>query len=112
MNRLLRTVAAATLIACYALPVRAEAPPKFADHAVKVCTGKSEAVRPLRRLTSTSTRPCLENGSFGMRRTFVGAQAKMANGRAEAVANTGHLVFLEAPAKYSELVLGFLAVAP
>ena len=40
MNRLLKTVAAATLIACYALPVRAEAVPKFADHAVKVYTGK------------------------------------------------------------------------
>jgi len=39
-------------------------------------------------------------------------RAKMANGRAEVVANTGHLVFLEAPARYSELVLGFLAVAP
>ena len=38
--------------------------------------------------------------------------AGMANGRAEAVANTGHLVFLEAPARYNELVLGFLAVAP
>jgi pimeloyl-ACP methyl ester carboxylesterase len=35
--------------------------------------------------------------------------AKMANGRAEIVPNTGHLVFLEAPAKYNELVLGFLA---
>src|SRR5882724_10415514 len=38
--------------------------------------------------------------------------AKMANGRAEVVPNTGHLVFLEAPEKYRELVLGFLAVAP
>jgi pimeloyl-ACP methyl ester carboxylesterase len=38
--------------------------------------------------------------------------AGMANGRAEVVANTGHLVFLEAPAKYSELLLGFLAVGP
>jgi len=38
--------------------------------------------------------------------------AKMANGRAEVVPNTGHLVFLEAPAKYSELLLGFLAVGP
>ena len=35
--------------------------------------------------------------------------AKMPNGRAEVIANTGHLVFLEAPAKYNELVLGFLA---
>src|SRR3954453_1478508 len=38
--------------------------------------------------------------------------ARMANGRAEVVPNTGHLVFLEAPEKYRELVLGFLAVAP
>jgi len=38
--------------------------------------------------------------------------AMMTNGRAEVVPNTGHLVFLEAPAKYSELLLGFLAVAP
>jgi pimeloyl-ACP methyl ester carboxylesterase len=35
--------------------------------------------------------------------------AKMKNGRAEAIPNTGHLVFLETPAKYDELVLGFLA---
>src|SRR6201991_4530519 len=35
--------------------------------------------------------------------------AKMANGRAEVIPNTGHLVFLEAPAKYDELVLAFLA---
>src|SRR6476469_7146647 len=35
--------------------------------------------------------------------------AKMARGRAEVIPNTGHLVFLEAPAKYNELVLGFLA---
>src|SRR5882757_1061065 len=35
--------------------------------------------------------------------------AKMANARAEVIANAGHLVFLEAPAKYNELVLGFLA---
>lgn len=35
--------------------------------------------------------------------------AKMKNGRAEVIPNTGHLVFLEAPAKYDELVLGFLA---
>ena len=39
-------------------------------------------------------------------------RTKMANGRAEVIPNTGHLVFLEAPAKYNELVLGFLAVAP
>jgi hypothetical protein len=40
MNRLLQAIAVATLIACYALPVRAEAPPKFSDHAVKIYTGK------------------------------------------------------------------------
>ncbi|MGW1421814.1 alpha/beta fold hydrolase [Bradyrhizobium manausense] len=34
--------------------------------------------------------------------------AKMPNARAEVVPNTGHLVFLEAPEKYKELVLGFL----
>jgi len=28
---------------------------------------------------------------------------------AEVIANTGHLVFLEAPAKFNELMLGFLA---
>jgi len=38
--------------------------------------------------------------------------AKMANGRAEVIPDTGHLVFLEAPARYNELVLGFFAVAP
>jgi pimeloyl-ACP methyl ester carboxylesterase len=32
----------------------------------------------------------------------------MPNGRAEVIANTGHLVFLEAREKYDELVLGFL----
>jgi len=35
--------------------------------------------------------------------------AKMQNGRAEVIPDAGHLVFLEAPAKYNELVLGFLA---
>jgi pimeloyl-ACP methyl ester carboxylesterase len=35
--------------------------------------------------------------------------AKMPNGRAEVIPDTGHLVFLEAPSKYNELVLGFLA---
>ena len=35
--------------------------------------------------------------------------AKMANARAEVIANTGHLVFLEAPAKFNELMLTFLA---
>jgi pimeloyl-ACP methyl ester carboxylesterase len=35
--------------------------------------------------------------------------AKMQNGRAEVIPDTGHLVFLEAPTKYNELVLGFLA---
>ena len=34
--------------------------------------------------------------------------AKMANARAEVIPDTGHLVFLEAPDKYKELVLGFL----
>ena len=38
--------------------------------------------------------------------------ARMTNGRAEVIANTGHLVFLEAPDRYRELVLGFLAAAP
>jgi pimeloyl-ACP methyl ester carboxylesterase len=33
---------------------------------------------------------------------------KMPNGRAEVIPNAGHLVFLDAPAKYNELVLGFL----
>jgi len=40
MNRLLQAIAAATLIGCYALPALAEEPPKFADHKVKVYTGK------------------------------------------------------------------------
>lgn len=35
--------------------------------------------------------------------------AKMPNARAEVIPDTGHLVFLEAPEKYNELVLGFLA---
>jgi pimeloyl-ACP methyl ester carboxylesterase len=35
--------------------------------------------------------------------------ARMANARAEVVTNTGHLVFLEAPAKFNELMLAFLA---
>ncbi|WP_407151980.1 alpha/beta fold hydrolase [Bradyrhizobium sp. ORS 86] len=35
--------------------------------------------------------------------------AKMQNARAEVIPNTGHLVFLEAPAKYDELLLSFLA---
>ena len=34
--------------------------------------------------------------------------AKMSNARAEVIPDTGHLVFLEAPEKYKELVLGFL----
>ncbi|MBR0753627.1 alpha/beta hydrolase [Bradyrhizobium jicamae] len=34
--------------------------------------------------------------------------AQMPNGRAEVIPDTGHLVFLEAPAKYDELLLGFL----
>jgi pimeloyl-ACP methyl ester carboxylesterase len=35
--------------------------------------------------------------------------AQMPKGRAEVIPDTGHLVFLEAPAKYNELVLEFLA---
>jgi pimeloyl-ACP methyl ester carboxylesterase len=35
--------------------------------------------------------------------------AKMPDARAEIIPDTGHLVFLEAPAKYNELLLGFLA---
>jgi pimeloyl-ACP methyl ester carboxylesterase len=38
--------------------------------------------------------------------------ARTANGRAEVIPNTGHLVFREAPDRYRELVLGFLAVTP
>jgi pimeloyl-ACP methyl ester carboxylesterase len=33
----------------------------------------------------------------------------MPNAQAEVIPNTGHLVFLEAPAKFNELMLGFLA---
>jgi pimeloyl-ACP methyl ester carboxylesterase len=35
--------------------------------------------------------------------------ARMPNAQAEVIPNTGHLVFLEAPAKFNELILGFLA---
>jgi pimeloyl-ACP methyl ester carboxylesterase len=35
--------------------------------------------------------------------------AKMPNAGAEVIPNTGHLVFLEAPAKFNELMLAFLA---
>jgi pimeloyl-ACP methyl ester carboxylesterase len=35
--------------------------------------------------------------------------AKMPNASVEVIPNTGHLVFLEAPAKYDELLLAFLA---
>jgi pimeloyl-ACP methyl ester carboxylesterase len=35
--------------------------------------------------------------------------AKMPDARAEVIPNTGHLVFLEAPAKFNELMLAFLA---
>jgi pimeloyl-ACP methyl ester carboxylesterase len=35
--------------------------------------------------------------------------AKMQNASAEVIPDTGHLVFLEAPAKFNELMLGFLA---
>ena len=34
--------------------------------------------------------------------------AKMPNARAEVIPNTGHLVFLDAPAKFNELMLAFL----
>ena len=40
MNNPLQAIAAAMLFACYALPVHAEAVPKFGDHTVKVYTGK------------------------------------------------------------------------
>jgi pimeloyl-ACP methyl ester carboxylesterase len=33
----------------------------------------------------------------------------MTSARAEVIPNTGHLVFLEAPAKFNELMLAFLA---
>jgi hypothetical protein len=45
MNRSLQTIAAAILFACYALPVRAEAVPKFGDHTVKVYTGGGPDLR-------------------------------------------------------------------
>src|ERR1700690_2930383 len=35
--------------------------------------------------------------------------AKMPNARAEVIANAGHLVFLDAPQKFNELMLAFLA---
>jgi pimeloyl-ACP methyl ester carboxylesterase len=35
--------------------------------------------------------------------------AKMPNGRAEIIENAGHLVFLDAPAKFNELMLAFLS---
>ena len=35
--------------------------------------------------------------------------AKMPNGRAEAIGNAGHLVFLDAPGKFNELMLAFLS---
>ena len=35
--------------------------------------------------------------------------AQMPDARAEVIPNTGHLAFLEAPAKFNELMLGFLA---
>jgi hypothetical protein len=40
MNHPLQIIAAAMLLACYALPVRAEAVPKFGDYTIKVYTGK------------------------------------------------------------------------
>lgn len=38
--------------------------------------------------------------------------AQMPKARAEVLPNAGHLVFLEAPAKFNELMLGFLATKP
>ena len=35
--------------------------------------------------------------------------AKMPNGRAEVIENAGHLVFLDAPARFNELMVAFLA---
>jgi pimeloyl-ACP methyl ester carboxylesterase len=35
--------------------------------------------------------------------------AKMPDARAEVIPNTGHLVFLESPQKFNELMLAFLA---
>jgi hypothetical protein len=40
VNRLPQIIAAAMLLACYAPPVRAEAPPRFADHPAMVFAGK------------------------------------------------------------------------
>ena len=77
MNRPLQIIAAAMLLACYALPVRAEAPPKFGDHTVKVQHRQARKTAPRPRVLARS-----------------------------------HLAFLEAAGRYSELVLGFLAVAP
>lgn len=37
---------------------------------------------------------------------------KMPNAKAEVLPNAGHLVFLDAPAKFDELMLGFLATKP
>jgi pimeloyl-ACP methyl ester carboxylesterase len=38
----------------------------------------------------------------------VALAARMPDAHAEVIANTGHLVFLEAPDRYRDLVLGFL----
>jgi pimeloyl-ACP methyl ester carboxylesterase len=35
--------------------------------------------------------------------------AKMPNANAEVIQNAGHLVFLDAPARFNELMLAFLA---
>jgi pimeloyl-ACP methyl ester carboxylesterase len=35
--------------------------------------------------------------------------SQMPNAKAEVIPNTGHLVFLEAPARFDALMLGFLA---
>jgi len=49
-------------------------------------------------------------GKMGRNADLANALAsKMANARAEVIENAGHLVFLDAPAKFDELMLAFLA---
>ncbi|MGC1560978.1 MAG: alpha/beta hydrolase, partial [Bradyrhizobium sp.] len=49
-------------------------------------------------------------GKMGQNADLARALAtKMANARAEVIENAGHLVFLDAPAKFDELMLAFLA---
>jgi len=43
------------------------------------------------------------------RRPCEGARGQMPNASAEVIANAGHLVFLDAPVKFNELMLAFLA---